>query len=726
MASGVGGPTGPRGPGKFPQEQPNNEGRVGEHTVSGNGPSSVSNPGSGASSASELAARVSSGAQGVIGNVSQQSPESAHVGASHDFKGVFQHFAENVRKIFDRGTPLPQGTPPPEVDPLSLEDLSSRLSGLKELDKSVLSEEDRKNLEDLIKTTQDQIAGLGGAGGTQVLRGTAIRLSNEDIASLTNQEVANIIIEGEAAKESLKDLGGKLSPMLKDTNESISRMSRAATPASSSGRTSAKLSRSASLTAQKIFRGICNVISFLLRVVLRVLVNIRCALGNARRAAAEAFKRCCCCSGGDDDSSSDIDPKASVRVLRSQSSRRHRDLEDSLEKWSGTDRISPKSAASWQGEDPEISAHPADVPQEGQDTGNDDDRIYLQIVPGNNNIRSISSSGSNIDRQDRRSGSSSSGWSDVVYQSAEEVFSRDTPTPPPVSPRPPHTLGPTAAELDALYAKPHRSPSPSKPADVQTPSSPPQRDDDKDVPPPLPTRSADLDSESSSGSIYEEIDLSPPLPPRPGTFSPSKETIYAELAEKIYLPVFSDQEEGYEGDVSDTESPPIFPRKPSEYEMPLPKTPSGNEKDYDNLRSPPTPPRGGTPPIENVPVESRFLKGLSVPVPGASGEYAWIRPDDVHSPMKASAAPTLPPRSGNEPGRGAEAIAIETSPGFGIEVVASMLADAVEKTLGKIDAVETSEGNVSSLDIENLRNLSGLIKDMIRSSQGKSGSGESS
>lgn len=712
MASGVGGPTGPRGSGEFPKEQPNNEGRVGEHTVSGSGPSSVSNPGAGASSASELAARVSSGAQGVIGNVSQQAPESVHVGATHQFQGVFQHFSENVRKIFDRGTPLPQGTPHPEVDPLSLEDLSSRLSDLKELEKSVLSEEDRKNLEDLIKTTQDQIAGLGGAGGTQVLRGTAIRLSNEDIASLTDQEVANIITEGEAAKESLKDLGGKLSPILKDANESISRMSRAATPASSSGRTSAKLSRSASLTAQKIFRGICNVFSFLLRVVLRVLVNIRCVLGNARRAAAEAFKRCCCCSGGDDDSSSDIDPKASVRVLRSQSSRRHRDLEDSLEKWSGTDRVSPKAAASWQGEDPEISAHPADVPQEGQDTDGDDNRIYLQIVPGNNNIRSISSSGSNIDRQDRRSGSSSSGWSDVVYQSAEEVFSRDTPTPPPVSPRPPHTLGPTAAELDALYAKPHRSPSPSKPADVQTPSSP-----------PLPTRSADLDSESSSESIYEEIDLSPPLPPRPGIFSPSKETIYAELDKEIYLPVFPDQEEG---DVSDTESPPIFPRKPSEYEMPLPKTPSGNEKDYDNLRSPPTPPRGGTPPIENVPVESRFLKGLSVPVPGASGEYAWIRPEDVVSPMKASSAPTLPPRFGNEPGRGAEAIAIETSPGFGIEVVASMLADAVEKTLGKIDAVETSEGNVSSSDIENLRNLSGLIKDMIRSSQGKSGSGESS
>ncbi|WP_041538078.1 hypothetical protein [Chlamydia pecorum] len=718
MASGVGGPTGPRGPGKFPQEQPNNEGRVGEHTVSGNGPSSVSNPGSGASSASELAARVSSGAQGVIGNVSQQASESAHVGATHQLKGVFQHFAENVRKIFDGGTSLPQGTPPPEVDPLSLEDLSSRLSGLKELDKSVLSEEDRKNLEDLIRTTEDQIAGLGGAGGTQVLRGTAIRLSNEDIASLTDQEVANIITQGEAAKESLKDLGGKLSPMLKDANESISRMSRAATPASSSGRTSAKLSRSASLTAQKILRGIRNVFSFLLRVVLRVLVNIRCALGNARRAAAEAFKRCCCCSGGDDDSSSDIDPKASVRVLRSQSSRRHRDLEDSLEKWSGTDRISPKSAASWQGEDPEISVHPADVPQEGQDTGGDDDRIYLQIVPGNNDIRSISSSGSNIDRQDRRSGFSSSGWSDVVYQSAEEVFSRDTPTPPPVSPRPPHTLGPTgpkAAEPNALYAKPHRSPSPSKPADVQTPSSP-----------PLPPRSADLDSESLSESIYEEIDLSPQLPPRPGIFFPNKETIYAELARDIYLPVFPDQEEGHEGDVSDIDSPPISPRNPSEYERPLPKTPSGNEKDYDNLRSPPTPPRGGTPPIENVPVESRFLKGLSIPVPGASAEYDWIRPEDVVSTMKASAAPTLPPRSGNEPGRGAEAIAIETSPGFGIEVAASMLADAVEKTLGKLDAVETSEGNVSSSDIENLRNLSSLIKDMIRSSQGKSGSGESS
>ncbi|WP_370913590.1 hypothetical protein [Chlamydia pecorum] len=703
MASGVGGPTGPRGPGKFPQEQPNNEGRVGEHTVSGSGPSSVSNPGSGASSASELAARVSSGAQGVIGNVSQQSPESVHVGATHHFKGVFQHFAENVRKIFDRGTPLPQGTPPPEVDPLSLEDLSSRLSNLQELDKSVLSEEDRKNLEDLIKTTQDQIADLGGAGGTQVLRGTAIRLSNEDIASLTDQEVANIITEGEAAKESLKDLGGKLSPVLKDANESISRMSRAATPASSSGRTSAKLSRSASLTAQKIFRSICNVFSFLLRVVLRVLVNIRCVLGNARRAAAEAFKRCCCCSGGDDDSSSDIDPKASVRVLRSQSSRRHRDLEDSLEKWSGTDRISSRAAASWQGEDPEISVHPADVPQEGQDTDGHDNRIYLQIVPGNNNIRSISSSGSNIDRQDRRSGSSSSGWSDVVYQSAEEVFSRDTPTPPPVSPRPPHTLGPIAAELNALYAKPHRSPSP-----------------------PLPPRSADLDSESSSESIYEEVDLSPPLPPRPGIFFPSKETIYAELAKEIYLPVFPDQEEGYEGDVSDTESPPISPRNPSEYERPLPKTPSGNEKDYDNLRSPPTPPRGGTPPIENVPVESRFLKGLSVPAPGASEEYAWIRPEDVVSSMKASAVPALPPRVGNEPGRGAEAIAIETSPGFRIEVVASMLADAVEKTLGKIDAVEISEGNVSSSDIENLRNLSGLIKDIIRSSQGKSRSGESS
>lgn len=715
MASGVGGPTGPRGPGKFPQEQPNNEGRVGEHTVSGSGSSSVSNLGSGASSASELAARVSSGAQGVIGNVSQQAPESAHVGANHHFKGVFQHYAENVRKIFDRGTPLPQGTPPPEVDPLSLEDLSSRLSNLQELDKSVLSEEDRKNLEDLIRTTEDQIAGLGGAGGTQVLRGTAIRLSNEDIASLTDQEVANIITQGEAAKESLKDLGGKLSPMLKDANESISRMSRAATPASSSGRTSAKLSRSASLTAQKIFRGIRNVLSFLLRVVLRVLVNIRCALGNARRAAAEAFKRCCCCSGGDDDSSSDIDPKASVRVLRSQSSRRHRDLEDSLEKWSGTDRISPKSAASWQGEDPEISAHPADVPQEGQDTGNDDDRIYLQIVPGNNDIRSISSSGSNIDRQDRRSGFSSSGWSDVVYQSAEEVFSRDTPTPPPVSPRPPHTLGPTgpkAAEPNALYAKPHRSPSPSKPADVQTPPSP-----------PLPPRSADLDSESLSESIYEEIDYeeidpSPLLPPRPGIFFPSKETIYAELAKEIYLPVFPDQEEG---DVIDTESPPISPRNPSEYERPLPKTPSGNEKDYDNLRSPPTPPRGGTPPIENVRVESRFLQGLSVPVPGASGEYDWIRPEDV-SVSRAASAPLLPPRPGGTP----ESLAIETSPGFGLEVAASMLADAVEKTLGKLDAVETSEGNVSSADIENLRNLSGLIKDMIRSSQGKSGSGESS
>lgn len=725
MASGVGGSTGPRGSGGFPQEQPKNEGRVGEHTVSGSGSSSLSNPGS--SSASDLADRVSSGAQGVLSSA-YLSQGSRHLGASHNIRGALQHFAENVRKIFGKWeTPLPQGTPPPEVDPLSLEDLSSRLSGLKELEKSVLSEEDRKNLEDLIKTTEDQIAGLGGAGGTQVLRGTAIRLSNEDIASLTDQEVANIIIEGEAAKESLKDLGGKLSPILKDANESISRMSRAATPASSSGRTSAKLSRSASLTAQKIFRSICNVLSFLLRVVLRVLVNIRCALGNARRAAAEAFKRCCCCSGGDDDSSSDIDSKASVRVLRSQSSRRHRDLEDSLEKWSGTDRISPKSAASWQGEDPEISAHPADVPQEGQDTGKDDDRIYLQIIPGNQNTN-FSFSDPNRDMQDQRSSSSSSrGGEETVYESLEEVSREEASTPPPVSPRPPHTLTPTPEELDALYAKPQRSSSPSsKSADVvKTPLSSSQREEVEEAPPPLPGRSADIDFDAES--IYHEIDPFPPLPPRPRVFFPSIDSqnddqIYAELSRELYLPVFP--ERGNEGDMGDSESPQIYPRESQEYESPLPKEP-GNEGNYSNF-TPPVLPSRDTDQRPESSLRRRYFMGLSVPVPGASAEYAWIRPEDVVSTMKASAAPTLPPRSGNEPGRGAEAIAIGTSPGFGIEVAASMLADAVEKTLGKLDAVENSEGNVSSSDIENLRSLSSLIKDIIRSSQGKSGSGESS
>lgn len=731
MASGVGGPTGPRGSGEFPKEQPNNEGRVVEHTVSGSGSSSVSNPG--ASSASELAARVSSGAQGVLGNVSQQTPESGHVGPAHHFRSALQNFAGNLRNIFDKWeNPLPQGTPPPDVEPLSLEDLSARLSDLKELEKANLSEKDRKDLEDLIRITEEQLAGLGGAGGTQVLRGTAIRLSNEDIASLTDQEVANIMAKGEAAKESLKDLGGKLSPILKDTNESVGRMSRAATPTPSSGRTSAKLSRSASLTLQKILRGLVNVLSFLLRCVLRVLSKIMCALGNARRAAAEAFRRCCCCcSGGDDDGSSDIDPKASVRVLRSQSSRRDRDLEDALKKWSGTDRVSPRAAASWQGGDPEISARPADASQEGhdEDIEGDDDRIYLQIVPGNN-IGSISSSGSNIDRQDQRSGSSSPGWSDVVYQSADEVFSRDTPTPPPVSPRPPHTLGPTAADLDALYAKVNRSSSPSKPADVtKVPSSPPQRKyDDDDVPPPLPSRSEDLGSESSSESIYQEIDPSPPLPPRPRVFFPSTdsengEPFYAELGTEIYLPVFADR--GYEGDVSDTEAPPIYPRDPSEYESPLPKDPS-KVGDYTNVKSPPVPSRdAGTTSDQTSAPGRRYLMGLAMPTPGSAGDYNWIRPEDVRS-TRATSAPAVPPRPNSDPSKGAGAIAIEASPGYGVEVMAAMLADAVEKTLENIDAAETSEGPpISPSDMETLRRLSSLVKDIIRSSQGKSGSGSS-
>ncbi|ETF38890.1 hypothetical protein CpecG_0525, partial [Chlamydia pecorum MC/MarsBar] len=94
MASGVGGPTGPRGPGKFPQEQPRNEGRVGDHTVSGDGSVLSSNPRS--SSASNVADRVSSGAQDVLGRV----PQRDSGGNSSQVGKVLQGIAQWLLNVF--------------------------------------------------------------------------------------------------------------------------------------------------------------------------------------------------------------------------------------------------------------------------------------------------------------------------------------------------------------------------------------------------------------------------------------------------------------------------------------------------------------------------------------------------------------------------------------------------------------------------------------------------
>lgn len=709
MASGVGGPTGPRGPGKFPQEQPRNEGRVGDHTVSGDGPVLSSNPRS--SSESNVADRVNSGAQEVLGRVPQQDSG----GNSSQVGKVLQGIAQRLLNVFRKTeNSLPQGTPPPDREPLNLEELTSRLDDLKRLEKTSLSETDRKDLEDLIKITEEQIAHLGVAQGSQMLQG-ASRLSSEDMESLTDQEVADIISQGEAARSSLRSLSEGLSPILQEANEKIDQTARGGSTSptgratSPTGSSSSKVSRSLTLTSRRICQCAWNILVFLLRVISRILSNIICALGNARRAAAEAFRRCCCC--GDDGVSDVVSERGSD--VASDIGSLHGDLGNSLRRWSGKDRVSSREASAWREGNPGISTRPADSSQE--DPKDDDDRIYLQIEPENLGIRG-SPSASNIDPQDQRNPSSSPG-EEVVYESIDEVLKQGGPTPPPVPPRPQHTLSPTPEDLDALYAKPIRPSGPKTPENVKPQVPQEVEEEEEELPPPLPSRSEDLLSSLSSEAA--NVDPLPPLPPRPGASFPSnsedRETIYTELSQDIYLPILPEQGRGSR----DSDAPPVSPRESSEYENPLPRKPS--DGDYDNLRSPPLPSRDSDTPPSGVSAGRRFLMGMSLPTPGGSRDYDWIRPEDVRV-SRAASAPPLPPRPGGTP----ESLAVETSPGFGHEVAAVMLADAVEKTIEKMEAEGSSEESLTPEDLENIKYLAGVVKGSMGSSQGKPRSGEGS